>query len=564
MMVRLAKPQGYVILSPSRQQVATQLAAECIPLIFEPKSRFYTSPVLVLDFQSLYPSQIIAHNYCYSTCLGRISKQSDKKFGTTMLHVERSLLRKLEENVTISPNAVMFTKREVRAGVLPRMLKEVLSTRVMVKDAMKQVGESDKTLHRMLDYRQLALKLLANVTYGYTSASFSGRMPCVDIADSIVQSGRATLERAIRVVEAEWNAEVVYGDTDSLFVHLPGATREDAFRIGKEIAERITALNPKPVTLKFEKVYHPCVLMAKKRYVGWMFESPAQTSGKFDAKGIETVRRDTCFAVKKVMEKSLRMLFTDPNVSAIKHYVQRQFAKILAGRVSVQDFVFAKEVRLGTYSGRGQPPPAAIVSTRMTASDPNAEPRFGERVPYVVVTGEPGSRLVDLVVTPQHLLDNASRLRLNAQYYITKQIIPALERVFNLIGVDVKAWFSEMPRSYRSMYRVQQYSTDVRRTTIDQYYLSRHCPVCDGLTVKGLCQRCSQQKQRSAMILSTRIHELERRAAHVKEICMACMRYRDPNDISCNSTDCDVYYERRRTDHQLSVMQTYSDLLANL
>jgi DNA polymerase zeta len=46
-----------------------------------------------------------------------------------------------------------------------------------------------------LDARQLGLKLIANVTYGYTSASFSGRMPCVDIADSIVQMGRQTLEK---------------------------------------------------------------------------------------------------------------------------------------------------------------------------------------------------------------------------------------------------------------------------------------------------------------------------------------------------------------------------------
>jgi DNA polymerase zeta len=59
--------------------VAEQKAAECIPLVFEPKSRFYTSPVLVLDFQSLYPSMIIAYNMCYSTCLGRISRNSTKK-----------------------------------------------------------------------------------------------------------------------------------------------------------------------------------------------------------------------------------------------------------------------------------------------------------------------------------------------------------------------------------------------------------------------------------------------------------------------------------------------------
>lgn len=47
----------------------------------------------------------------------------------------------------------------------------------------------------MLDAKQLTLKLLANVTYGYTSASFSGRMPSVEIADSIVSTGRETLER---------------------------------------------------------------------------------------------------------------------------------------------------------------------------------------------------------------------------------------------------------------------------------------------------------------------------------------------------------------------------------
>ena len=52
-----------------------------------------------------------------------------------------------------------------------------------------------QALHRILDARQLGLKYIANVTYGYTSASYSGRMPAVEIADSIVQSGRETLEK---------------------------------------------------------------------------------------------------------------------------------------------------------------------------------------------------------------------------------------------------------------------------------------------------------------------------------------------------------------------------------
>lgn len=64
-------------------------APECLPLIFEPESRFFTDPVLVMDFQSLYPSIIIAHNYCYSTCLGKM--QNIFRYDLTLLLTEHFL-----------------------------------------------------------------------------------------------------------------------------------------------------------------------------------------------------------------------------------------------------------------------------------------------------------------------------------------------------------------------------------------------------------------------------------------------------------------------------------------
>jgi DNA polymerase zeta len=92
-MFRIAKPESFVLISPSREsvcaiqplmsvsrshncylQVGKQNAAEAQPLIFEPQSKFYVDPVLVLDFQSLYPSVMIGYNYCYSTCLGRVER----------------------------------------------------------------------------------------------------------------------------------------------------------------------------------------------------------------------------------------------------------------------------------------------------------------------------------------------------------------------------------------------------------------------------------------------------------------------------------------------------------
>ena len=71
MMLRLAHSENYITVTPGVKQRASQKAPECIPLVMEPESRYYAEPVIVLDFQSLYPSMIIAYNYCFSTCMGR-------------------------------------------------------------------------------------------------------------------------------------------------------------------------------------------------------------------------------------------------------------------------------------------------------------------------------------------------------------------------------------------------------------------------------------------------------------------------------------------------------------
>ncbi|KAF3962423.1 hypothetical protein CMV_013060 [Castanea mollissima] len=252
----------------------------------------------------------------------------------------------------------------------------------MVKQAMKRLSPLQKILHRSFNARQLALKLIANVTYGYTAAGFTGRMPYAELADNIVQCGRSTLEKAISFVNAhdKWKAKVIYGDTDSLFVLLKGCTVKESFRIGNEIVSAITAMNPNLVTLKMEKLYHPCFLLTKKRYVGYSYESPEQSELVFDAKGIEIVRRDTCGAVSKTLEKSLRLFFEHQNTSELKAYLQRQWTQILSGRVSLQDFVFTKEVRFGTYYTRSSSslPPAAIVATKAMRADPRVEPRYAE------------------------------------------------------------------------------------------------------------------------------------------------------------------------------------------
>jgi DNA polymerase zeta len=82
--------------------------------------------------------------------------------------------------------------------------------------------------------------------------------------------------------------------------------------------------------------------------------------------------------------------------------------------------------------------------------------RYGERVPYIVVSGNPKSKLMDLVQHPHAFLRKQHQFKIHGQYYITKQIIPTLNRVFNLIGIDVGKWYSEMPKDLRDYrYKLQ-------------------------------------------------------------------------------------------------------------
>lgn len=106
MMFRIGKPESLLFLTPSKDEVGGQQSAECIPLIMEPQSAFYKDPVVVLDFQSLYPSIMLAYNMCFSTCLGRADRLKDRdgnptdRFGFSSYTMEAGDLESLQDYIT--------------------------------------------------------------------------------------------------------------------------------------------------------------------------------------------------------------------------------------------------------------------------------------------------------------------------------------------------------------------------------------------------------------------------------------------------------------------------------
>ncbi|XP_076277672.1 DNA polymerase zeta catalytic subunit isoform X2 [Lasioglossum baleicum] len=564
MMLRLAKPLDYIAVSPSVQQRARMRAPESLPLIMEPQSIFYTDPIVVLDFQSLYPSIIIAYNYCFSTCLGRIEhigQYEPFEFGATTLKVKKSTIQRLHGSINFTPCGVAYVKPDVRLGVLPRMLMEILNTRLMVKQSMKLHGNENRVLQRILHSQQLGLKLIANVTYGYTSANFSGRMPCIEVGDSVVSKGRETLERAIKIVEStpKWGAQVVYGDTDSLFILLPGKSKDEAFAIGTEMADTITAANPAPVKLKFEKVLQPSILQTKKRYCGYMYESPNQKEPEFLAKGIETIRRDGCPAATKILEKTLKILFDTKNLSLVKLYVTRQFDKILRRRISIQDLTFAKEFRgLQGYKASASVP-ALELTRRLMRKDPRAVPRTGERVRYVIVAGAPNQPLIQCVRTPMEVISDEG-LNPNSLYYITKVIVPPLNRCLNLIGIDVNTWYREMSHR-QTPDKTVSLVTDNHKQTIRQFFSTVVCAACGGQTQKDICTNCVENPTRTIIVLHEKLRWLERTHFELAMICRSCTGYLD--DVKCESLDCPVFYRLAQAKRDLVQVPYLNSIIYN-
>jgi hypothetical protein len=359
------------------------------------------------------------------------------------------IIKFISENCILTPNKTLFVKKHIRQGILPIILEELILTRIMIKNSCKKYDKKS-LIYKILHNRQLGLKLLANVTYGYTSAGFSGRMPASEIGDSVVAIGRETLLNAYKIIEGNknWNAKVIYGDTDSLFVLLDGRTQEQAILLGKEIAQAVTKSNPEPIKLQFEKIYCPMVLLSKKHYAGYKYEDSSQIKNgekNLESKGIETVRRDTCEAVSKILQKSLKIMFEKKDLSELKRYLYRVFDKMFTGKAMISDFIFAKEVRLGTYRGDTLPPSAQIAHEKHL-KDPDYLPIFKYREPYIVIEGKPGTmKLKDCVISPENFFSNKNYF-LNCKYYIEKQILPAISRVLEPLDVDVFDWFNKYPR----------------------------------------------------------------------------------------------------------------------
>lgn len=329
-------------------------------------------------------------------------------------------------------------------------------------------------------------------------------MPCVPIASSVTSYGRYLLEKTKEYVEKnytvangyKYDAEVVYGDTDSVMVKFGTKTVEETFPLALEAADKCSKIFPNPIQLEFEKVYFPYLLMNKKRYAGLMWTRPDKYD-KMDTKGLETVRRDNCALVREVIQTSLDKILIEQDVQGAIDYVKSQISDLLQNKMDISRLVITKSLNKGADYALGlggkkedyKIKQAHVeLAARMKKRDAGSAPQMGDRVPYIIITGAKGAPTFEKAEDPIYVLEN--NLAIDCKWYLTNQLSKPLTRIFEPIIDDVdksllqgehtRKIFIPTPAARKGslmMFAVKTASCIGCKSPVDskQGYLCKHC-----------------------------------------------------------------------------------------
>ncbi|KAJ5122357.1 uncharacterized protein N7443_002460 [Penicillium atrosanguineum] len=500
--------------------------------VIEPKRGYYGVPIATLDFASLYPSIIQAHNLCYTTLLNKTS-------------VEKLGLKK-DEDYIVTPNGDMFCTAKVRKGLLSQILEELLGAR---KRAKKELAtEKDPFKKAVLNGRQLALKISANSVYGLTGATV-GKLPCLPIASSTTSYGRQMIEKTKQEVESRYtiangyshDAQVIYGDTDSVMVKFGVTELADAMKLGEEAADLVSSKFIKPIKLEFEKVYFPYLLINKKRYAG-LYWTNTTKHDKMDTKGIETVRRDNCLLVQNVIETVLNKILIERDVDGAQDYVKSTISDLLQNKVDMSKLVITKALSQKEYAGKQA---HVELAKRMTKRDAGSAPALGDRVAYVMIKGAANSKGYERAEDPIYVLEN--NIPIDTKYYLDNQLANPLGRIFEPMLGEKKANQLLTGEHTRSIsVAAPSLGGLMKFTKKTQTCMGCKKPLSGKEEQDGaVCQNCRPRLGELYTKALTKTSDLEVRFGRLWTQCQRCQGSLHC-EVICSSRDCPIFYMRMK------------------
>ncbi len=406
-LINQASERNEIILNrPNRRDEMSRMTDRIKgAFVYEPKPGFYQK-ITVFDYRSLYPSIIASHNISKGTLNCDCCKSAPK------IETERGT----------------FWYCAKRKGLFSTVISDLILRRAEIKKQLKTSKDS------LLAARSEALKVLANSFYGYMGFA-PARWYCIECAESTTAWARHYIHKAIETAQ-QTGFNVLYSDTDSVFLLLEKKTKEDALALMEKINKDLPGL----MELDYEGFYPAGIFVslkagesgAKKKY------ALLDEKDNMKIKGFESVRRNLSFIAKDVQQEVLSIILREHDAKKAKNYVKQVVEDMRKNKVPLEKVVIHTALSKGTgaYASVG---PHVAAAQRMEAKGMTVG--AGSVIKYVVIKGK--GKIRDKVKLPEE----ATQEEYDGEYYVQNQIIPGVERIFAVLGITVDDLVSSTKQS---------------------------------------------------------------------------------------------------------------------
>lgn len=371
--------------------------------VIEPERGLHEN-VAELDFASMYPSIMIAYNVSPDTLTS-------------------------DGDCYIAPE-VGYKFRKQPDGFFRRILRMLIDRRREIKAEMKKIGENDP-MYKLLDIKQQTLKILTNSFYGYMGW-VGARWYCRECAEATTAWGRYFIKTSAKIAQ-DLGFKVLYGDTDSIFVSKPGLKLSE---LGAEVEKLVLEISKQlPVQIELDELFKTIFFVEKKRYAG------VTADDKIIIRGLEVRRGDWCELAKKAQRGVIEIILNEKNPEKALNYIRDVVNSIREGKIKLEDVVIYKGL---TKKPSKYEAVQAHVKAAKKAEEIGILYPVGSKVGFVIVKGggNIGDRAypVDMI---EHFDGENLRIRLkngvevkklDKDYYIEHQIIPAVLRILERFG----------------------------------------------------------------------------------------------------------------------------------
>lgn len=412
-------------------------------LVLDPKVGFYDKFVLLLDFNSLYPSIIQEFNICFTT-------------------VQREAHNSRKKNEEDDPEEIPeIPDSDLDMGILPKEIRKLVERRKQVKQLMKQ-QDINPDLYLQYDIRQKALKLTANSMYGCLGFSYS-RFYAKPLAALVTHKGREILMHTKDMVQ-KMNLEVIYGDTDSIMINTNSKSLEEVFKLGNKVKAEVNKLY-KLLEIDIDGVFKSLLLLKKKKYAALVVEQ--QGEGRYgvkqELKGLDIVRRDWCDLAKECGNYVIGQILSDQSRDVIVENIQKHLVevgeKVASGAIPLNQYEIHKAL---TKDPQDYPDKKSLPHVHVALwinSQGGRRVKAGDTISYLIC--KDGSTLAaSQRAYALEQLQKQEGLSLDTQYYLAQQVHPVVSRICDPIeGIDsvlIATWLGLDPSQFRAQQQYQR------------------------------------------------------------------------------------------------------------